>query len=99
MRKCQQCEGTNYNEAVADNADSEVIACYICSQSPMILARYAQECFEEGYLQMYEESVGGQKANLEETQWRIKAATHVAKVALHWICILKVSQNGLPDAE
>ena len=57
MRRCQRCEGTNSNEAVADNTDGEVIACSTCSQSPMILARYAQECFEEGCLQRYEESV------------------------------------------
>ena len=67
MRRGQRCEGTNYHEAVAHNADGEVIVCSTFSESPMIFVRYVQECFEEGRLRMYEESVGGQQANLEDT--------------------------------
>ena len=55
VRRCQRYEGTNYNEAVRHNADGEVIACSTCSQFPMLLVRYTQECFETGRLQMYEQ--------------------------------------------
>ena len=76
----------------------EVIRCSICSQDPMLLAHYAQECFDEAQRQMSDESARGHYADPDATEKRIKAAIHAAKVGLYWIGILNASQQPTAEA-
>ena len=72
-RRCKRCKTTSYTRAVAHNAVGEVIRCSICSEDPMLLARYAQECFDEAQRQMYEQLARGHHANPEASERGIKA--------------------------
>ena len=98
LRRCKRCKCTNYARAVAHNAVGEVIRCSICSQDPMLLAHYAQECFDEAQRQMYEQSARGYHADPEASEKRIKAAIHAVKVGLYWIGILNASRQPTPEA-
>lgn len=93
MAECKRCKCTNYAEVVEHNTAGEVVKCSICSQDPMHLAQHAQDCFEEAREQMYVQSCCGKLANPVDTQRRIKAAIHAAKVGLHWIGILNAAQQ------
>ena len=93
MPHCKRCKCTNYSQATEHNAAGEVIRCSICSQDPMILAQYAQDCFEEAREQMYVQSCCGKLADPMDTKRRTKAAIHAAKVGLHWIGILNAANQ------
>ena len=97
MRRCKRCKCTNYAKAVKHNAAGEVIRCSVCSQDPMTLAQHAQDSFEEAREQMYVQSCCGKLANPVDTEHRIKAAIHAAKVGLHWIGIFNAATQ--PTAE